>query len=476
VNPYPLFNSDNPLLSDYSDSLDIFKDKPFWIWEQEEHNRQFTKTVGQCCFNHIIGKPIKNNKEYPIFPFQQTIYNAIEQNQNIWILKSRGIGITTFLIRYLAWRVLSSSELDNRSIFIISGTREQHANFIKEKLQELFVKKFPFLKLESKYTELWLKKTWLKVFPTRNIKDIRGYFEASYIWVDESDHMDPSIQEELFYSIGPYQEKSKAKIILSSTPNRPDGLMQQIEKDDSNKWKKLKLDYTYGLNTIYDFKEISKIKQDPEFKREYECLYLGKIGNLFSPLLVDSITKRYDELKLNEIPIVHEALHCVGIDPGFGSSNTGIVITEHLKNPDVVRVIYAEEFEKANPQDIVDLCYDFHRQYYPNIRFLVDGSNAGFLRQMRVTFGEDPDYDYRDMNPETNEIIGVNFSTEHKQMLSHLYLMVNEGLLAIPDKYEKLIISLRTCQTKDYSLDKEQTSYDDLLDGLRLSLKGYNIK
>jgi hypothetical protein len=28
----------------------------------------------------------------------------------------------------------------------------------------------------------------------------------------------------------------------------------------------------------------------------------------------------------------------------------------------------------------------------------------------------------------------------------------------------------------DYSLDKEQTSYDDLLDALRLSLKGYNIK
>jgi hypothetical protein len=30
-------------------------------------------------------------------------------------------------------------------------------------------------------------------------------------------------------------------------------------------------------------------------------------------------------------------------------------------------------------------------------------------------------------------------------------------------------------QAKEYSLDKEQTSYDDLLDALRLSLKGYNI-
>jgi len=42
--------------------------------------------------------------------------------------------------------------------------------------------------------------------------------------------------------------------------------------------------------------------------------------------------------------------------------------------------------------------------------------------------------------------------------------MINEGYLAIPQEYEKLIISLRTAQTKEYSLDKEQTSYDNLLD------------
>jgi hypothetical protein len=51
-------------------------------------------------------------------------------------------------------------------------------------------------------------------------------------------------------------------------------------------------------------------------------------------------------------------------------------------------------------------------------------------------------------------------------MLSQL--MINQGYLAISEKYEKLIITLRTAQAKEYSLDKEQTSYDDLLDALRL--------
>ena len=208
ITPYPLYNTDNPLLSDHARELDVFLNKPFWMWDPISHKNDFSTTNGQCCFNHIIGKPIKNDKEYDIFPFQKLIFDSIENNQNIWILKSRGIGITTFMIRYLAWEILSGSELDNKSIFIISGTREQHANYIKQKLQELFIKKFPFLQLESKYTELWLKKTWIKVFPTKNVKDIRGYFEASYIWVDESDYLDESIQQELIHAIGPYEEKS----------------------------------------------------------------------------------------------------------------------------------------------------------------------------------------------------------------------------------------------------------------------------
>ena len=88
------------------------------------------------------------------------------------------------------------------------------------------------------------------------------------------------------------------------------------------------------------------------------------------------------------------------VDDKFSKSR----LSENLKNPDIVRVIYAEEFVKANPQDVVDLCYDFHRQYYPNIKFLVDGSNAGFVRQLKVVFGENPDYDYKDVSPDLMEI------------------------------------------------------------------------
>ena len=66
--------------------------------------------------------------------------------------------------------------------------------------------------------------------------------------------------------------------------------------------------------------------------------------------------------------------------------------------------------------------------------------------------------------------------TKKFNLLPHLHLMINEGYLPIPEKYEKLIISLRTSQAKEYSLDKENTSYDDLLDALRVNLIGYKIE
>jgi hypothetical protein len=32
--------------------------KPFWIWDIDDHKQEDIKTNGDCCFNHIIGLPI----------------------------------------------------------------------------------------------------------------------------------------------------------------------------------------------------------------------------------------------------------------------------------------------------------------------------------------------------------------------------------------------------------------------------------
>ena len=54
-------------------------------------------------------------------------------------------------------------------------------------------------------------------------------------------------------------------------------------------------------------------------------------------------------------------------------------------------------------------------------------------------------------------------------MLAHLALLVSKEYLAIPQQFDKLIISLRTAWANELSLDKEKTSYSDSIDALRLA-------
>ena len=57
-------------------------------------------------------------------------------------------------------------------------------------------------------------------------------------------------------------------------------------------------------------------------------------------------------------------------------------------------------------------------------------------------------------------------------MLRTLMLCVSKHTLQIHPDYKDLIIGMRSATAKDdnYSLDKDKTSHDDLVDGLRLSL------
>jgi len=61
-------------------------------------------------------------------------------------------------------------------------------------------------------------------------------------------------------------------------------------------------------------------------------------------------------------------------------------------------------------------------------------------------------------------------------MLSNLHAVVSKGYLAIDPKHDKHITSIRTAWANELTLGKNQTSYNDLLDGLRLALKAYQIE
>ena len=111
-----------------------------------------------------------------------------------------------------------------------------------------------------------------------------------------------------------------------------------------------------------------------------------------------------------------------------------------------------------------------------NTFFFIDGSNRAMVNLLKIKWQESLSWESKQSFGPNTRIRPVNFSTEHKNMLSNLHAVVSKGYLAIDEKHDKLLTSLRTAYAEELNLKKDQTSYSDLLDGLRLSLKGYDIK
>ncbi len=74
------------------------------------------------------------------------------------------------------------------------------------------------------------------------------------------------------------------------------------------------------------------------------------------------------------------------------------------------------------------------------------------------------------------KVYPINFASKHKEMLGHAKLLLERGYIAINPRFHKLVTSLRTAVDNEGSLDKQLTSYSDILDAFRMSLQNYYFK
>jgi hypothetical protein len=241
------------------------------------------------------------------------------------------------------------------------------------------------------------------------------------------------------------------------------------------------------LGKIYTAEEIEKAKQSPSFEREYNLKYLGLIGNVFHTADIDRAIEKGKQY--NPDIVNGYTQKSIGLDPGFGSSPFGVVITEWVKNQ--IQILHAEEYERPEFNDMINTTimlmnqFDIKPRDYSS-RIYVDGANPEFIRSLKHQLGERPDYEdeikfYQANSPGIDwslnmTVIPVYFAKEHRRMLAHAKKLIeyNQGTIAINPRFDKLITSLRTAVEKgEGSLDKEATSYDDILDGFRLALQFY---
>ena len=95
-----------------SSRLSVLKGLPFWIWDRVDHRQEAAATNGNCCFNHVVGLPLKDKKEFPLFDYEKILYDALMncandlqdfKDKHLWVKKATGLGVTEFILRLMAW-------------------------------------------------------------------------------------------------------------------------------------------------------------------------------------------------------------------------------------------------------------------------------------------------------------------------------------------------------------------------------------
>jgi hypothetical protein len=437
--------------------------------------------------------PEKNGQTKPIWDYELDILKLLEEDnvRYLWIKKCTGAGASEFFLRYLAWKAVHDNAWQGKNVVIVTGPRLEISITLIKRLRALFS---DFVTFNERETIATINNVTFCAYPSNHTDSARGLTNVAAVLLDEADFFQPGEQANARDVAERYISKSNPLIIWISTPNRPDGLFARMEAESPSMYTKIFWDWRVCVGKMFSMQEIEQAKKAPGFEREMNLSYGGLLGNAFSQTAiqaaVDSFTNQVYDYEhaapdSQEYRKRYASIASLGVDPGYSSSRFAICLTQLRHNKIVV--VRAEQYERAEFANMVTKVANI-AQSYEEIRVYVDGSQPEYIRALKQRLGERTDYDSfiarkrqelhlpprKELTCENYmKIIPVNFINTHENMLSKLRAFLEAGMIVIPADFKELIISLQTAVVDEDKLQKDQTTYDDMLDALRLSLQRY---
>jgi hypothetical protein len=125
------------------------------------------------------------------------------------------------------------------------------------------------------------------------------------------------------------------------------------------------------------------------FDKYYNCQFIIEGGKVLASHILEDIRilgKQYTypqvfNPQLKQYPVA------LGVDIGFGSSNTAIVSIVGVD--DKLVVIYSKEFRDSEYNEVISIVAELQRSYSSTYKtpIYIDGSNPEFIRTLRLTLG-----------------------------------------------------------------------------------------
>lgn len=444
-------------------------------------------TAINCCFNHLIGLPIKNDQRCALFDYELDLLPILDTKKYLWLKKARGLGITEFFLRYLCWLAICKNQrFKHKKFFLVSGPREDSAVELIKRIK-LILLPLGILE-ETERTVAQVCDVEIQAFPSHHVIAMRGYTDVAFIFIDEADFFKANQQQETRDVAEGYIAKANSNpyIVMVSTPNLPGGMFEQMEQntDPDFIYHRVWMPYTLGLSKIYTQEEIDEAKRSPSFEREYNLKYGFGSGNVFRPEQIDQciLSPAQEEGGSMEDQVLGmlknrlAAPVSIGVDPGFGSSRFAICAVTMLDGQ--IHVLESHEFERADIGYMSDICFDLINKYEAT-KIYIDAANPGLIRSLKISVGENPEYekvkaqakkDKVDLG-ERMRIVPINFAEDGRGLLMFMMTLVSGKLIRISQDFGPLIQQMRIARVLPTTgkLDKYSGPTMDSLDAAMLA-------
>ena len=309
------------------------------------------------------------------------------------VIKATGLGFSEEELYYILWMAAKDYKRRKPSqIPILTGPRIDIAMGLIDRAWNILVSRHPQQMTDIAHntaTTITLHNCTIEAFPSHHIDAVRSLTNPIYILLDEADFFPYEFDDvnNPLKTVERYGPKSHPWITLVSTPNLPGGLYERMDSDPNNKYHTFRLNYEWGLDKIYKTEFIEEAKKDASFEREYNLKYGYDIGNILNEAWIALALLKGERLR--QIPIAYGTKKSMGLDPAYGSSKFGITKIEYLKytaDPyynNTKRVYFSKSYERAQYEDMLDLCYKFIKEDRIDYIF-IDGSQVEFIKSLKA--------------------------------------------------------------------------------------------
>lgn len=495
----------------------ICKDMPFYRWEyllnnqEPQHNELAKNMDGKCCWNHLIGLPEKHGVKHNLYMYEYNLFRELmkekpkptdsivirQQHKHLAVIKATGLGITEFVLRWIAWMCVRNNDLRGQHVCIVTGPNIALAITLIKRLKELFLNNHESehqLIFDSKETFVTINGCLIQAFPSHHLDAMRGLTNVAIVFQDEASFFEINQANDAIDVSQRYIAKSDPYLIVVSTPNKPGDMLHMVSEQPEDKciYYRIYLPYTVGVGNIFNQKDIEIAMRSTSFEREYNLKFLGLVGNVFLPEKIDAAIVRGRRLDIykriaNNPDMVPQTQFYIGVDAGFGSSKFAIVLVGVVD--DKIFVLESIELDRQEFNYCINRISEVMMQYHltqDNTRVLIDASSPSVVMAVKKTLDEPTDYleiitrrkkqEIRDLYFDMC-VLPINFNTvEKRNMLANLKELVDSNYLVLDlERHTNLVLALRTAKATDLILDKEATESDDVLDAMCLACKRISI-